>query len=165
MRWKPDPTFWSIPARSLDHDIEVIGEVRAELFVQSSLEHTDFFVRLCDVDPKGKSINVSDGLRASATWPANGGRRRRLESRLRALAHRALLQERPPHSGSGSRGLASPLRPQHRQRRAAGNRNHAGRRRPYGIPRPGPPVGYHSARKKLMRKCRVSQLLPVIPHL
>jgi putative CocE/NonD family hydrolase len=47
----------------LDHEIEVIGPVRAELFVQSSLEHTDFFVRLCDVDPKGKSINISDGLR------------------------------------------------------------------------------------------------------
>jgi uncharacterized protein len=46
----------------LDQDIEVIGAVRAELFVQSSLEHTDFFVRLCDVDPRGKSINVSDGL-------------------------------------------------------------------------------------------------------
>lgn len=46
----------------LDQDIEVIGPVRAELFVQSSLAHTDFFVRLCDVDPKGKSINISDGL-------------------------------------------------------------------------------------------------------
>lgn len=46
----------------LDRDIEVIGEVRAELFVRSSLEHADFFVRVCDVDPKGKSINISDGL-------------------------------------------------------------------------------------------------------
>jgi uncharacterized protein len=46
----------------LEQDIEVIGPLRAELFVQSSLEHTDFFVRLCDVDPRGKSINVSDGL-------------------------------------------------------------------------------------------------------
>jgi putative CocE/NonD family hydrolase len=47
----------------LAQDLEVIGAVRAELFVQSSLEHTDFFVRLCDVDPKGKSVNISDGLR------------------------------------------------------------------------------------------------------
>jgi putative CocE/NonD family hydrolase len=46
----------------LEQDVEVIGEVRAELFVRSSLAHTDFFVRLCDVDPKGKSINISDGL-------------------------------------------------------------------------------------------------------
>jgi uncharacterized protein len=46
----------------LDQDVEVIGPVRAELFVGSSLPHTDFFVRLCDVDPRGKSINISDGL-------------------------------------------------------------------------------------------------------
>ena len=46
----------------LEHEVEVIGPLRAELFVQASLEHTDFFVRLCDVDPKGRSINISDGL-------------------------------------------------------------------------------------------------------
>jgi uncharacterized protein len=46
----------------LERDVEVIGEVAADLFVQSTLEHTDFFVRLCDVDPKGKSVNISDGL-------------------------------------------------------------------------------------------------------
>jgi putative CocE/NonD family hydrolase len=46
----------------LDHDVEVIGPVRAELYVKSSLEHTDFFARLCDVYPSGKSINVCDGL-------------------------------------------------------------------------------------------------------
>jgi len=46
----------------LNHDVEVIGPVRAELYVKSSLEHTDFFARLCDVYPSGKSINVCDGL-------------------------------------------------------------------------------------------------------
>ncbi len=46
----------------LDQDVEVIGPVSARLYVQSSLEHTDFFVRLCDVAPSGKSINLSDGL-------------------------------------------------------------------------------------------------------
>jgi uncharacterized protein len=46
----------------LDHNLEVIGPVRAELFVKSSLEHTDFFARLCDVDPSGKSINICDAL-------------------------------------------------------------------------------------------------------
>ncbi len=57
----------------LAQDTEVIGPLRAELFVQSSLEHTDFFVRLCDVDPKGKSINVSDGLlRLRSGQPAVG---------------------------------------------------------------------------------------------
>ncbi len=46
----------------LDDDLEVIGPVQAELFVQSSLEHTDFFARLCDVDPSGKSTNICDAL-------------------------------------------------------------------------------------------------------
>lgn len=46
----------------LDRDLEVMGPVTAELYVKSSLEHTDFFVRLCDVSPAGKSINLGDGL-------------------------------------------------------------------------------------------------------
>lgn len=47
----------------LETDLEIIGWVTAELFVRSSLEHTDFFVRLCDVEASGKSLNVCDGLR------------------------------------------------------------------------------------------------------
>jgi putative CocE/NonD family hydrolase len=46
----------------LEQDLEAIGPVQAEIFVRSSLEHTDFFARLCDVYPSGKSINVTDGL-------------------------------------------------------------------------------------------------------
>ncbi len=46
----------------LKDDLEVIGPVNAELFVKSSLEHTDFFVRLCDVYSSGKSINICDGI-------------------------------------------------------------------------------------------------------
>ena len=41
----------------------LIGAVEAELWVTSSLNHTDFFVRLCDVSPDGSSINICDGLR------------------------------------------------------------------------------------------------------
>ena len=40
-----------------------IGPVAADLHVESSLDHTDFFVRLCDVAPDGTSRNVCDGLR------------------------------------------------------------------------------------------------------
>jgi hypothetical protein len=36
--------------------------VEAELHVGSSLDHTDFFVRICDVLPDGQSVNVCDGL-------------------------------------------------------------------------------------------------------
>lgn len=42
--------------------LEIIGAVRLELFVRSSLAHTDFVGRLCDVYPDGQSINICDGL-------------------------------------------------------------------------------------------------------
>jgi putative CocE/NonD family hydrolase len=47
---------------SLARDVEVIGPVSAELYVKSSLEHTDFFVRLCAVETSGRSINLCDGI-------------------------------------------------------------------------------------------------------
>jgi putative CocE/NonD family hydrolase len=46
----------------LTEDLTVIGPLTASLYVRSSLEHTDFFVRLCDVTAKGKSHNLSDGI-------------------------------------------------------------------------------------------------------
>ena len=52
-------TYTSQPLKG---DLEVIGPVRVELYVRSSLQHTDFFARLCDVYPSGKSINLSDGI-------------------------------------------------------------------------------------------------------
>jgi len=46
----------------LDSDVEVIGEVSAQIWFRSSLPRADVFVRLCDVDPDGKSWNICDGL-------------------------------------------------------------------------------------------------------
>ena len=46
----------------LGQDAEVIGEVSAEIWFRSSLPFADVFVRLCDVDPRGRSRNVCDGL-------------------------------------------------------------------------------------------------------
>jgi putative CocE/NonD family hydrolase len=46
----------------MDKELEIIGLVSVELYVQSSLEYTDFFARLCDVDPDGRSINICDGI-------------------------------------------------------------------------------------------------------
>ena len=43
-------------------DVTVAGPVAATLFVRSSCQHTDFFVRLCDVSPDGKSRNLTDGI-------------------------------------------------------------------------------------------------------
>jgi putative CocE/NonD family hydrolase len=42
--------------------VTLLGPVEAELCVASSLDHTDFFVRVCDVAPDGASSNVCDGL-------------------------------------------------------------------------------------------------------
>jgi hypothetical protein len=61
-------TFTSEP---LSGDLEVIGPVTAELHVRSTLPYTDFFARLCDVDPSGKSLNVCDALlRIRPEFPA-----------------------------------------------------------------------------------------------
>ena len=54
----------------LDRDVTVIGPVVADLHITSTRADTDVFVRLCDVSPRGRSINVSDGiLRLRATTP------------------------------------------------------------------------------------------------
>jgi hypothetical protein len=46
----------------LDQDVEVVGEVSAEIWFRSSLPYADVFVRLCDVDDNGRSTNICDGL-------------------------------------------------------------------------------------------------------
>lgn len=46
----------------LEHDVEAIGPVGAELHVRTSSPHADVFVRVCDVDSHGVSRNVCDGL-------------------------------------------------------------------------------------------------------
>jgi putative CocE/NonD family hydrolase len=57
---RPDVlTFTTAP---LDEDVEVIGEISTEIWFRSSLRYTDVFVRLCDVDSRGRSYNVCDGL-------------------------------------------------------------------------------------------------------
>lgn len=57
---RPDVlTYTSAP---LGPALEIIGPVTADLHVSSSLGHTDFFARLCDVDRRGRSVNITDGL-------------------------------------------------------------------------------------------------------
>jgi putative CocE/NonD family hydrolase len=69
---------------TLDADVEVIGEVGAEIFFRSSLPHADVFVRLCDVDEAGRSTNVCDGL----TSLTGADELSRAEIRLWPTAHR-----------------------------------------------------------------------------
>ncbi len=43
-------------------DLEVIGPVRVRLHVQASVPYIDLHARICDVTPRGRSINISDGI-------------------------------------------------------------------------------------------------------
>jgi uncharacterized protein len=56
------PDVLTYTSEPLPSALEITGPVTAELFVSSSRPHTDFFARLCDVDPKGRSVNITDGL-------------------------------------------------------------------------------------------------------
>lgn len=47
----------------LTTDLDVIGPVRAQVHLRSELEHLDVVVRLCDVDEKGVSRTVVEGVR------------------------------------------------------------------------------------------------------
>ena len=47
---------------ALTEAVEVIGPVSATIHVGSTLDHTDVFVRVCDVAPDGTSTNVCDAL-------------------------------------------------------------------------------------------------------
>ncbi len=57
---RPDVLCYTTPP--LQSDLEVLGAARLELYVQSSLDHTDVAARLCDVGPDGRSTNICDGL-------------------------------------------------------------------------------------------------------
>ncbi len=57
---RPDVLCYTTPP--LERDLEVAGTPRVELFARSSLPFTDFHARLCDVDARGRSVNICDGL-------------------------------------------------------------------------------------------------------
>jgi uncharacterized protein len=52
-------TFTSEP---LGADLDALGPVHADIRLRSSRGDTDVFVRVCDVQPDGASLNVCDGL-------------------------------------------------------------------------------------------------------
>ncbi len=50
----------------LEHDLEVVGPVTAELYASTSGPDTDWMLKLCEVYPDGRCINLCDGvIRAS----------------------------------------------------------------------------------------------------
>ncbi len=48
--------------KALTSDLDLIGPVSASIFVTTDGGQGDLFVRLCDVDRKGLSHNVTDGI-------------------------------------------------------------------------------------------------------
>jgi len=55
-----DVLVYSTPA--LEHDLEVTGPVRLDLFASSSAVDTDFTAKLVDVYPDGTAINLTEGI-------------------------------------------------------------------------------------------------------
>lgn len=53
-------TFTTPP---LTESLDVLGTVAVELRVTTDTGHADVFARLCDVDERGRSVNVCDGIR------------------------------------------------------------------------------------------------------
>ncbi len=56
------PDVRSFTSAVLTDDLEVIGEIVADIHVAADIEHFDVFVRLCDVDEQHQSTNICDGL-------------------------------------------------------------------------------------------------------
>ena len=52
-------TYTSAP---LTADLEITGALRAVLYVATSGRDTDFMLKLCDVHPDGRTLNVCDGV-------------------------------------------------------------------------------------------------------
>ena len=78
----------SYTSEPLVSNLTIIGNVRAMIYARASLPDADLFVRLCDVDEKGVSINVCDGIiRKSSADPAVPDDVWKLNFKLHATAY------------------------------------------------------------------------------
>ncbi|MFC9427634.1 CocE/NonD family hydrolase [Streptomyces sp. NPDC056987] len=120
---RPDVVTYT--TSTLTQDIEVIGEVGAEIFFRSSLPYADIFVRLCDVDEKGRSLNVCDGLTSLTDadeltlatvrlWPTAYRFRRGHRIRVQVSSGAFPRYNRNPGTGE-PRATATTLRPADQQ--------------------------------------------------
>lgn len=60
IEWRHDVLVYTSPV--LPDDLDVVGPVSAAVYVRTDTADADVFVRLCDVDPRGVSRNVTDGI-------------------------------------------------------------------------------------------------------
>jgi putative CocE/NonD family hydrolase len=85
-------TFTTAP---LAEPVELLGGAKVRLFLSSDNPYCDVFVRLCDVDERGRSVNVTDRL--ERLDPAEGEEKvaeRTVELTLPDTAHRFLAGHR-----------------------------------------------------------------------
>lgn len=80
---RPDVLVWT--SDELDEDLTVIGLVTARLDVSSTESSFDLVVKLCDVLPDGRSLNVVDTIHRTA---APVGERQTVEVRVGSTAMR-----------------------------------------------------------------------------
>jgi putative CocE/NonD family hydrolase len=57
------PDVLTYTSEPLPADRDLVGPVSARIFLRTGREHADLFVRVCDVDGKGVSRNIVDGVR------------------------------------------------------------------------------------------------------
>jgi putative CocE/NonD family hydrolase len=57
------PDVLSYTSDTLRDDLDLVGPVSARVFVRTDRAHADVFVRVCDVDARGVSRNIVDGIR------------------------------------------------------------------------------------------------------
>ena len=93
----------------LGEPVEILGEVAAEVFLTRDNPYADLFVRLCDVDPRGRSLNVCDGIvRLTDADPLT----RTVRVSLVGAAHRFGRGHRIRLQVAGERSRASPATPE-----------------------------------------------------
>ncbi|MEV4393260.1 CocE/NonD family hydrolase [Nonomuraea sp. NPDC049607] len=76
---------------ALESDVEMIGPVHADVYVRSSTPYVDVVVRVCDVHPDGRSLNLCEGVRRlgpRATGDGDGDGVRRVRVELWPIGHR-----------------------------------------------------------------------------
>lgn len=70
------PDVLTYTSETVRDDLDLVGPVSARIFVRTDREHADVFVRVCDVDARGVSRNIVDGIRrlSPQTIPAADAR-------------------------------------------------------------------------------------------
>jgi uncharacterized protein len=71
----------------LAEPVEVAGAPVVELYLSSDNPHCDVFVRLCDVDPRGRSRNLTDQIARCSPADVTPGQVRRLRVTLTDISH------------------------------------------------------------------------------